>query len=97
MSPRGNFCGNPWGLTDREARVVWMLAAFQTKCIADRLGITVAGVQDVLRRVYRKMDVHHAAAAAVEFDRWWQGAKRNLADATVRLFEIELLELEPAR
>lgn len=88
---RNVFCDNPWGLSTREAECVWLLQKHQHGDIAERLCVAKGTVSTRLTRAYLAMDVTHAAAAAVEFDRWWQGHKRNVDDATVLRFEVELL------
>lgn len=92
MDARLKFFGNPWGLTNREARAVWMLQAFKVAEIGERLGLSPSTVNMTLSRAYLRMGVHHAAAAAVQFDRWWQVTKRHVDDATLHLFEDELLK-----
>lgn len=92
MARRDCFMGNPWGLTSREARAVWMLQAFRITEIGERLGLATATMNATMQRAYLKMGVGHTAAAAVEFDRWWQVTKRNADDATLHLFEDELLK-----
>lgn len=51
-------------LTSREAQVLWYLAQGCTYArIADRLGMSVHTVTTHIKNIYRKLDVHCAAAA----------------------------------
>lgn len=64
-------------LTIREAQVLWWLAQGCTYArIADRLGVSLHTVTTHIKSVYRKLDVHCAAAAvrrAIELDALAQG------------------------
>lgn len=86
------FHGNPWGLTWCEAKVMWLLTVIPPRDIGPRLGLTTGGVRAHLCRSYRKMGSTHCVAAAIDFDRWWQGAKRHVDDETLLLFEVDLLQ-----
>lgn len=51
-------------LTSREAQVLWHLAQGCTYVrIADRLGMSAHTVTTHIKNIYRKLDVHCAAAA----------------------------------
>lgn len=51
-------------LTSREAQVLWHLAQGCTyERIGDRLGVSLHTVTTHIKNIYRKLDVHCAAAA----------------------------------
>jgi DNA-binding CsgD family transcriptional regulator len=51
-------------LTSREAQVLWHLAQGCTYArIGDRLGVSLHTVTTHIKNIYRKLDVHCAAAA----------------------------------
>jgi DNA-binding CsgD family transcriptional regulator len=71
-------------LTPREVQVLWCLAQGCTYArIADRLGVSLHTVTTHIKSVYRKLDVHCAAAAvrrAIELQ-LLAGEERHVASA----------------
>ena len=58
------LAGGDLALTSRELEVLRLLAKGCTYCqVADRLGISEHTVTSHIKNVYRKLDVHSAAAA----------------------------------
>ncbi|RTL37134.1 MAG: hypothetical protein EKK53_21430 [Burkholderiales bacterium] len=97
ITSKTKFCNNPWGLTVREAELLWLLTEFSRDDVGARIGIGHSAFAMALHRAKTKVGAKTATAAVVEFDRWWQGAKGGVRVAVLNRMEIELFEtVEPS-
>lgn len=81
------YLDNPWRLCLREVQVLVRLPESPSKDIARQLRLSIHTINDHKCDAFKKMDVHRAEHACVEFDRWWQVWQKENGHKLVKVWD----------